>query len=127
MNDIYIFPALFFLFEEENPELAMKFVHLGMQDSRTDIKVPLLGGFIAHIFMRDIKKAGEFYQTLSQKYPNVPKWVSDLSKRLLAGEDPYLSNPQLKNRLQSVITKAFPNAKSYFERQEEKRRRGEIK
>jgi hypothetical protein len=126
MNDIYIFPALYFLFEEQNPERALELVQLGMRDSRTDVKVPLLGAFISHVFERNLQTAGRFYKTLYEKYPT-PEWINDLANKLLAGEDPYLSSPRLRSSLDEVIKRTFPKARSYFEKQEEKRRRGENK
>ncbi len=126
MNDIYIFPALFYAFEEENPARAMELVELGMRDSRTDIKVPLLGAFISHIFVRDFKKAGELYKTVYTKY-KAPEWIDTLANKLLTGEDPYLSTPAYQEKLSRIINRSFPKAKAYFQRQEEKRRSGEMK
>ncbi len=129
MNDIYAFPALFLLFEEENPERSLELVHIGMRDSRTDIKIPLLGAFISHVFVRDLQSAGNFYKTLYKNYPHhkTPEWVNALADKLLAGDDPYVSNPALRHRLDKMVRTAFPRAQAYFERQEAKRKKGELK
>jgi hypothetical protein len=115
MNDIYILPAVHFAFTEENPERALELVELGMKDSRTNVRVPLLGGFLSHVFDRNLQRAGMFYKHVAEKYSS-PAWINELADRLLAGEDPYLTNPKLRGKLEKIINVSFPRAKGYFER-----------
>jgi hypothetical protein len=117
MNDIYILPAVHFAFTEENPEKALELVEFGMKDSRTNVRVPLLGGFLSHVFDRNLQRAGMFYKNVAEKHQS-PAWINELADRLLAGEDPYLTNPKLRGKLERIINVSFPKAKAYFERHE---------
>lgn len=123
MNDVYLLPALFFMFMEENPSRAMELVELGIQDSRTTPRVILLGAFVSHVFIRNLQRAGELYKIIREKH-NGPMWLDELATQLLAGDDPYLTNPKLKGKLDTIINKSFPRSRAFFERQEALRKGG---
>lgn len=114
MNDIYIIPALFLMFEESNPPKAMEIVRLGLRDSRTDGRLPLLGAFINHVFLRDLPEAGKYYKMVYEKNKQAA-WMNDLANKLLAADDPYVTNPKLKNRLKKLVTEVFPKSKKYLQ------------
>jgi hypothetical protein len=117
MNDVYLLPAIFFVFVEEDPLRSMALVELAINDSRTTARAVLLGAFVSHVLIRNLQRAGELYKEIREKH-NGPEWLETLAVQLLAGNDPYLTNPKLNGKLNAIINKSFPRSKAFFERQE---------
>jgi hypothetical protein len=113
MSEAYTLPAMYFLFEEDDPRASFDVIRWGVEDPRVNAQVPLLAGFVAHVFLADVPAAAGYYERLAQR-EGVPAWVGDLARKLARGEDPFVTNPKVRDRLCSVIAKSFPRAASYL-------------
>ena len=109
MNEIFLFPANFMLFEKNNPQAALSILDLGLIDPRATPQMPLMAGFVAHVFLRDTQKAAGYYKILSQK-PKVPAWVGELSAKLQLGLDPFTTDFRMANNLCSLVKNVFPQS-----------------
>jgi|GEM_PF-3969373 len=113
MSEVYTLPTMYFLFEEDDAPRAYEVVRQGLIDDRVNTQVPLLAGFIAHAFLRDIREAAHAYSVLATR-PKVPEWVGELASRLARGDDPYVTDPRARRTLCRVIARAFPRATRYL-------------
>lgn len=115
MSEAYTLPAMYFLFEEDSPGEAYSIVRLGLNDLRANNQVPLLAGFVAHVFSRDLTAAASHYETLAKR-PGIPTWVGDLANRLRAGDDPFVTDERVRGTLCKVVVRSFPRALSFLEK-----------
>lgn len=109
MNEIFLFPANYLLFNKNDASAALSVLDLGVDDPRATPQMPLMAGFIAHVFLRDTKKAAKYYENLSKK-PNVPAWVGELSAKLEMGNDPLVTDFRLAKKLCILVKKVFPQS-----------------
>lgn len=116
MDEIYFFPAMYLLFEEGNADAALATIDLGVADRRTQARVPLLAAYTAHVFMRNPRKAGEYYLEIPRRFPDAPPWVAELGQKLVSGQDPIDTNPQIRKQLLDTVKRAFPEAEKYIEK-----------
>lgn len=115
MNEIYLFPAQYLFFDLEDPAAALPIIEYGISDTATDGRVPLLGAFIAHLFLRDQQKAVAYYDVLSTKY-KTPAWVKELADKIRSGNDPVEKDPKIRQRIYKMMLNAFPKAEPYLEK-----------
>ncbi len=113
MSEVYTLPAMYFLFEEDNPVEAFDVVKQGISDPRVRPQVHLLAAFVSHAFLRDTVAAGQHYRTLADM-AGVPPWVGDLADKLASGRDPLAENPKLASFMCKLIEKSFPRARQYL-------------
>ncbi len=115
MSEAYTLPAMYFLFEEDAPEMAYTLIRHGLSDTRTNNQVPLLAGFVAHVFARDLDAAAAHYAALAAR-PDVPEWVGDLARRLKGYDDPFVTDEKVRNTLCKVMARSFPRALPFLEK-----------
>lgn len=116
MDEIYFFPAMYLLFEDIEAEQAISIIDLGVQDQQTQARIPLLGAYIAHVFLRNPIQAGRYYLEIPKRYKDTPEWVTQLGERLARGDDPIDTNVEVRQKLLETMKTAFPEAKRYIER-----------
>ena len=109
MNEIFLFPANHLLFDLNLAQNALNIIDLGLTDPRATPQMPLMAGFIAHVFLRDTHKAAGYYKGLSLK-PNVPPWVADLSAKLELGNDPFVTDSHMAQKLCKLVRTIFPQS-----------------
>jgi hypothetical protein len=115
MSEIYSLPAMYLLFEEDNPRESRLIASMALDDERINPYVGMLAAFVSLTFLREPVEAGKIYQQLS-KHPGAPNWISQLAEKLLTGEDPFEKDARMKRHLCNVLERAFPRAKQYLEK-----------
>lgn len=62
----YTFGALLLTHAAKEPDRAMELLQKGMRENPSDWRLPYITGFIHYVFLRDLRKAGEYFLKASR-------------------------------------------------------------